>query len=151
PNGWCKILSRICRRSSSNTAAIPKFRKRRGGGLIATWRAGRWPIGADMRGGNERRSGGGRAMTEIKGMEQILEALEEVIKASDRAKRDNLAKTIDAYHSDFPEDFHWAIGASSPTLLSHLVMSIDCACRPDAKSKPRGVVRLVDRKPEGSA
>src|SRR5262249_50733884 len=104
-----------------------------------------------MRRSNERRSGGRRAMAEITGMYEFLDALEEVIKASDPAKRDKLAKTIDAYHDDFPEDFYWAIGASSPTLLSHLVMLIDWACRPDAKSKPRSVVRLVDRKPEGSA
>jgi hypothetical protein len=28
---------------------------------------------------------------------------------------------------------------------------IDAACRPDAQSKPRPAIRLVDRKPEGSA
>lgn len=87
----------------------------------------------------------------ITGMYELLEALEEALKASDPAKREALAETIDAYHEDFPEDFHWAIGASSPTLLSHLVMLIDCACRPDAKPRPRGVTRLVDREPEGSA
>jgi hypothetical protein len=28
---------------------------------------------------------------------------------------------------------------------------IDAACRPEAQSKPRGAIRLVDRKPEGNA
>ena len=90
-------------------------------------------------------------MTEITGMYELLEALEEALKASDPAKREALAKTIDAYHEDFPEDFHWAVGAQAPTLLSNLLIAIDVACQPETKTKKRGVVRLVDRKPEGSA
>jgi hypothetical protein len=43
------------------------------------------------------------------------------------------------------------IGASAPTLLCHLLMTIDAACRPESSSKPRPVIRLVDREPEGSA
>jgi hypothetical protein len=85
------------------------------------------------------------------GMYDLLEALENVLKAADPAKREKLAKTIDAYHDDFPDDFHWAISAQSPALLYHLFMSIDGACRPDAETKPRSVLRLVDRKPEGNA
>jgi hypothetical protein len=88
---------------------------------------------------------------EIAGVYELLAAIEAVIKASDPAKREALAQTIDAYAEDFPEDFHWAIGAQSPTLLSHLMLTIDVACRPDQQSKPRGVIRLVDRKPEGNA
>jgi hypothetical protein len=88
---------------------------------------------------------------EITGMYELLDALEEALKASDPSKREELAKTIDAYHDDFPEDFHWAIGAQSPVLLHHLMISIDGACRPSTESKPRGVIRLVDRKPEGNA
>jgi hypothetical protein len=84
-------------------------------------------------------------------MYELLDALEEALGTADPNKREALAKTIDAYHEDFPEDFHWAIGAQAPTLLSHLLISIDAACRPEAQSKPRGAIRLVDRKPEGSA
>jgi hypothetical protein len=91
------------------------------------------------------------AVEEITGMYDLHDALEEALKAADPAKRKTLAETIDAYAEDFPEDFHWAIGAQSPTFLYHLLMSIDTACRPDAQSKPRGVIRLVDRKPEGNA
>ena len=80
----------------------------------------------------------------------MLDALEEALKSADPVKRKTLAKSIDAYAVDFPEDFHWAIGAQSPTFLYQLLMSIDTACRPDAQSKPRSV-RLVDRKPEGNA
>jgi hypothetical protein len=68
-----------------------------------------------------------------------------------RGARGALAETLDAYHEDFPDEFHWAIGAQSPALLYHLMMSIDTACRPPTESKVRGAVRLVDRKPEGSA
>jgi hypothetical protein len=86
------------------------------------------------------------------GMYHLLDAVEEVIKAADPAKREALVRTIDAYAEDFPEEFFWATSAQSPTLLYHLLMSIDVACRPEAQSRRRGVViRLVDRKPEGSA
>ena len=88
---------------------------------------------------------------EIIGMFDVLAALEEVIMAADPAKREQLAKMLDAYHENFPEDFHWALGAQSPMLLFHLFMSIDSACRPDAESKRHNVIRLVDRKPEGNA
>ena len=66
-------------------------------------------------------------------------------------KREALAKTIDAYSEDFQEDFFWATGPQAPVLLYHLMMSIDSATRPDAESKPRPVIRLVDRKPIGNA
>ena len=59
---------------------------------------------------------------EIIGMFDVLAALEEVIMAADPAKREQLAKMLDAYHENFPEDFHWALGAQSPTLLFHLFM-----------------------------
>ena len=91
------------------------------------------------------------AVEEITGMYDLLDALEEALKAADPAKRKTLAETIDAYAEDFPEDFHWAIGAPSPTFLYHLLMSIDTASRPDGQSKPRGIIRLVGRKPEGNA
>ena len=87
----------------------------------------------------------------ITGMYEMLEALEDALKSADSAKREVLAKTIDAYHGDFPEDVDWALGAQSPTLLYHLFMSITGTCRQDGESKPRSVPRLVDHKPEGSA
>ena len=90
-------------------------------------------------------------MAEITGMYDLLDALEAVIKSSDHQKREVLALTIDAYHENFLEDFHWAVGAQSPVLLHHLVLSIDMSCRPEEQSTPRGVIRLVDRKPEGNA
>ena len=85
------------------------------------------------------------------GMYELLDAIESAIRAADPAKRETLAQTIDAYVEDFPNDFFWATGAQAPTLLYHLIMSIDGACRPDEQSKPRGVIRLVDRTPEGNA
>jgi hypothetical protein len=81
------------------------------------------------------------AEEEFTGMYELLDALEAALKTADPAKRQALAKTSDAYH--------WAIGAQAPTLLYHLFMSIDAACRPDKQSKPRGVIRLADREPEG--
>ena len=87
----------------------------------------------------------------IIGMYELLDAIEAVITSSDPQKRETLAKTIDAYSEDFQEDFFWSIGPQSPSLLYHLMMSIDSATRPDAESKPRPVIRLVDRKPIGNA
>ena len=88
---------------------------------------------------------------EFVGMYEVIDAIETVIKAADPAKREALAKTIDAYHDCFPDEFHWATGAQSPVLLHHLIMAIDASCRPDAQTKSRPAIRLVDRKPVGSA
>ena len=88
-------------------------------------------------------------MTEPKertGMYDFVDAVEAAIKATGRAKREALAQTIDAYAYHFPNEFYWAVGGQAPTLLNHLLMAIDVACRPEKESKPRGVIRLVDRK-----
>jgi hypothetical protein len=87
---------------------------------------------------------------EIIGMYEVLDALEAVIKAADPSKRKQLAETIDGFHDTFPEEFHWAVGPQSPSLLYHLMMAIDSACREEG-SKPRPVLRLIDREPEGNA
>jgi hypothetical protein len=78
---------------------------------------------------------------EIVGMYELLDAIEAVIKAADPAKREALAQTIDGFAEDFPEDFYWAVGPQAPSLLAHIMMTIDAA--------PRAAIRLVDRKPEG--
>jgi hypothetical protein len=88
---------------------------------------------------------------EIIGMYEVLDALEAVIKAADPDKRATLAEAMDGYVEHFPDDFFWATGAQAPTLLSHLMMVVDSACRPEAQSKARPTIRLVDRKPDGSA
>ena len=85
----------------------------------------------------------------ITGIYELLDAIEAVIKASDPTKRQVLAEIIDAYAEQFPDEFYWAIGAQSPMMLHELLAMIDSACRPDSQSKPRPVIRLVDRKPEG--
>ena len=82
----------------------------------------------------------------ITDMYELLDSIEAVIEAADPAKRKALAQTIDAFAEDFPEDFFWAVGPQAPTLLHHLLSMIDAACRPEAQSKPRGAIRLVDRK-----
>jgi hypothetical protein len=87
---------------------------------------------------------------DITDLYDLLDAIEEVIKAADPAKREHLAKTMDSYAQDFPEDFFWAISAQSPMMLHNLIAMIDSASRPEAQSKPRPAIRLVDRKPEGS-
>jgi hypothetical protein len=88
---------------------------------------------------------------ELTGMYELLDAIEAVVKAADPVKREALARTIDAYTEDFPDDFFWAVSAQSPALLNHMLSAIDAACRPEQQSKPRAPIRLVDRKPEGNA
>jgi hypothetical protein len=85
----------------------------------------------------------------ITGVYEFLDALRDVIISSDPAMRETLASTIDAWAEDFPEEFHWATGVQAPVLLHHLLMEVHVSCRPDATSKPRPIIRLVDRKPQG--
>jgi len=87
----------------------------------------------------------------ITGMYEFLEALSDVIASSNPTKRETLAKTIDAWANDFPDEFQWATGVKAPMLLYQLLMEVDISCRPYATAKPRPVIRLVDRKPQGSA
>jgi hypothetical protein len=84
------------------------------------------------------------------GMYELLDAVKAAILAADPATREALATTIDAYHGDCPEDFHWATGPQAPSLLYHLLMTIDCASTEKSEPKSR-TFRLVDRKPEGRA
>lgn len=83
----------------------------------------------------------------IIGMYELIDALEAVIQAADPAKRAALAATVDAYQESFPDEFFWAIGAQAPTLLYWLMTAIDMSCRPEAQSKARPPIRLVNRKP----
>ena len=77
----------------------------------------------------------------ITSMYELLDAIDAVINASDPAKREALARTIDAYHDDFPEEFHWAIGAQAPSLLHHLLMTIDGAARQQDEARSRAAPR----------
>lgn len=73
----------------------------------------------------------------VVGMYELLEAIETIIATADPEKRAALAETIDKYTESFPSDFFWAVGPQSPTLLYHLMMSIDGSCRDEAlKDRP---------------
>jgi hypothetical protein len=63
----------------------------------------------------------------ITNMYDLLEALAAAILAAEPSKREALAKTIDAYCKDCPEDFFWAIGPQAPTFLSRLLHTVDSA------------------------
>ena len=88
---------------------------------------------------------------DLTGMYELLDAIEAVVKAADPVKREALAHTIDAYADDFPDEYFWSVGPQSPALLNNMLAAIDASCRPEKQSKPRAPIRLVDRKPEGSA
>jgi len=85
---------------------------------------------------------------QMTGMYELFQAIDAAISASDPLKRETLARTIDAYARDFPDEFCWAIGPQAPTLLHQVLTTIDMACRPPSQSRPRPAVRLVDRKCE---
>jgi hypothetical protein len=53
---------------------------------------------------------------EIIGMYDVLDAARATIASADPETRAALAKAIDGYAEDFPEEFYWAIGAQSPSL-----------------------------------
>ena len=74
---------------------------------------------------------------ETVGMYEMLDALEAVIQASDPAKRERPARTIDHYREDFPDEFRWASGVSAPLLLANVMMAIDASCRPEFAAKAR--------------
>jgi hypothetical protein len=79
------------------------------------------------------------AEKQLTGMYDVLDALEAVIKAAPKAERDALAAVLGSYANDFPDEYFWAVSGQSPALLYHLINAIE------------RVIRLVDRKPEGSA
>jgi hypothetical protein len=83
----------------------------------------------------------------------FLDALRDVITASDPVKRQALWNTIPGWSSHYDQEtYFWAIGPKAPTFLNNLMMEIEIACDPDAKAKPpRPVIRLADRKPQGNA
>ena len=84
---------------------------------------------------------------EIVGIYELFDAVEAVVKSADPAQRKALAQTIDAYADDFPDEFYWAVGPQAPTFLSHLLFSIDTACR----SAPRPPLRATPMSPASTA
>ena len=80
---------------------------------------------------------------DITGMYELLDAIEGVIKAADPAKREAHARTIDAWANDFPEDFLWAVGPQAPTLLNHILSTIESGV------PPRGAIEAAWRYPAG--
>lgn len=62
---------------------------------------------------------------EIVGMYEVLDALEVALESAPLEKRKALSDTLKAFAEDFPEEFFWAVGPQSPTLLNHLMNVID--------------------------
>jgi hypothetical protein len=83
---------------------------------------------------------------DLTGMYEVLDAIKAVVAGADQAKRDELAKTLDAFANDFPDEYFWATGPQAPALLHHLMMTIDVECRSQPKAR-----RLIERKPAGTA
>jgi hypothetical protein len=79
----------------------------------------------------------------------VLDALEDALKHCAPDKRKALADTLDAYSEDCTEDFWWALGQQSPTMLHMLMTAIVLGCQTGSGTKRNVVVRLV-RKPKGN-
>ena len=82
-------------------------------------------------------------------MYDMLEALEAVITAAPKPERDVLAEVMDSYAKDCPDDYWWSVGPQSPTLLHHLINTIEFAMA-DFVPKRERVVHLAARNPEGN-
>src|SRR5580704_8721043 len=59
----------------------------------------------------------------------VLDALEDALKHCAPDKRKALANTLDAYSEDCAEDFWWALGQQSPTMLHALMTAIVSGCQ----------------------
>ena len=90
------------------------------------------------------------AKEQVTGMHELLDALEAMIKAAPRAERDAFATVMEAYAEDFPDDYYCSVGPQSPTLLYHLIHSIEAAATDDGQNRGR-LINLSTRKPEGNA
>lgn len=69
------------------------------------------------------------AAKEVTGMYELLDALHAVVESAGAKNRALLAKTLDAFAEDFPDEFFWAVGPQSPTMLNSMMGVIDCASR----------------------
>jgi hypothetical protein len=59
------------------------------------------------------------------GMYELLESIEAAIGSAGQPERDALAKTINSYMNDFPDEYFWAVGPQAPTLLHHIMHAIE--------------------------
>jgi hypothetical protein len=59
------------------------------------------------------------------GMYELLESIEAAIESAEPATREALARTINAYMNDFPDEYFWAVGPQAPTLLHHIMYAIE--------------------------
>jgi hypothetical protein len=80
------------------------------------------------------------------GMYDFLDAVEAAIKSAAPAERDALAKTIEHYGDDFPDEFFWATGPQAPTLLNHLMMAVT----PDGRERTQEM-KFANARPVGTA
>jgi len=56
-------------------------------------------------------------------MYQFVNAVEEMIRSSDFEKRQAMARTVDAFHNDYPEEFNLATSGQAPALLHNLMLA----------------------------
>lgn len=61
------------------------------------------------------------------GMYELIGAIEAAVESAEPSKRDALKRTINNYMEDFPDEYFWAIGPQSPTLLHHIMYAIEPA------------------------
>jgi hypothetical protein len=85
------------------------------------------------------------------GMYDLLEAIEDALRTADFERRNALASALDRYAEDNARDFFWATGPQAPSLLHHIILAVDLACRSDAERRQGRTIHLVHRRPDGHA
>jgi hypothetical protein len=80
------------------------------------------------------------------GMYDFLDAVEAAIKSAAPAERNALAKIIEHYCVDFPDEFFWATGPQAPTLLNHLMLAVT----PDGRDRTQEL-KFAKASPAGTA
>jgi hypothetical protein len=87
---------------------------------------------------------------EIVGFIEVGDAVKEAIRSADIVvAREALARVLERYHDDFPDEHHFALGAAAPALLQEIFHALLASSEADEKpaekdrAKRRQVFRLV--------
>ncbi len=75
----------------------------------------------------------------------LCNAIENMIRTADPARRRAVARAFDDYAHTFPANYEWAVSGQGPALLHFLMGSIEMTCQ-EAPSKPKPNLRVVEFK-----
>jgi hypothetical protein len=73
----------------------------------------------------------------------LCNAIENMIRTADPARRRAVARAFDAYAENYPGNYAWAQSGQAPALLHFLMGSIEMMCQ-KASSKPKPNLRVIE-------